>query len=341
MSRRIFSFVTGIACLSITSFAAAQANPPDSAEVTTLSKAGDRALEHNEFAKAAQYFERAEARSHSPLHLIGWGKALLGLGQTANAYKKFDLAARAAAQSNSPQSWQQALTEAQAELSRLRPKLAWLTITVTGPVEPKVAIEDDKVPLSELGNAYPVEPGKRTVVVSGLGFETARRSVSLQAGKSQQLDFILRSSDKTATAASDSEEMRPAALYQAGKNGENTAEDDALRGRRALGYAALGIGGAGLLAGGVFGAIALDKRSDLKSACGSTRSCPSNQEETIDAYHRYGTLSGVGFAFALAGIGTYVTLLVTEPKAASNQKQQAFKCAPYIGLGTLGATGKF
>jgi hypothetical protein len=120
-------------------------------------------------------------------------------------------------------------------------------------------------------------------------------------------------------------------------------KDEESGAQRGIAYAALTVGGAGLVVGGVTGALALHKRSKLDSAC-SGSSCPTNESETVDAYHRLGTASGIGFGVALLGIGTGVTLLLTDdsstgPKEAASRSRPGVR--PYVGLGTVGAVGRY
>jgi acetylglutamate kinase len=111
--------------------------------------------------------------------------------------------------------------------------------------------------------------------------------------------------------------------------------------RKILTYVAFGVGGAGLVAGSVTGALALGKRSDLRGQCLSDGSCPSSQRQRIDNYHAFGTVSGIAFGVGIAGIATGVVLLVTQPKGEEPTPQAGLRVRPVLGLGVLGAEGTF
>jgi hypothetical protein len=107
--------------------------------------------------------------------------------------------------------------------------------------------------------------------------------------------------------------------------------------RKTIGMVALGVGGAGLVLGAVTGGLAIGKHGALKEACGDGP-CAASQQGNVDAYHLMGTLSTVGFIVGGASAATGVILLLTAPRA---QPVNQAKLTPVIGLGYLGAEGKF
>ena len=108
---------------------------------------------------------------------------------------------------------------------------------------------------------------------------------------------------------------------------------------RRLLVAATGLGGAGLVAGGVTGGLALRKRSDLKTECRG-EVCASASDKKISTYHMYGTVSAIGLGVGVAGLGTGLLLLLTEPEA-EDHASSGVRVRPLLGLGLLGAEGTF
>jgi tetratricopeptide (TPR) repeat protein len=82
-------------------------------------------------------------------------------------------------------------------------------------------------------------------------------------------------------------------------------------------YLLLGAGGAGLMVGGVAGALALAQASDVESACTGTR-CPPEQEPHKDAAVLKSWISTIGFGVGVTGVALGVVLLVTS---GTEQKQ--------------------
>jgi len=105
-------------------------------------------------------------------------------------------------------------------------------------------------------------------------------------------------------------------------------------------YVAFGVSGAGFVFGGVTGALALGKRSDLSKACNSDHACQSSQRDEVSSYHTLGTLSGVGFALGVAGAGTGVALWLLNRDSAP-APAQGLVVHPYVGVGSVGAVGSF
>jgi hypothetical protein len=91
----------------------------------------------------------------------------------------------------------------------------------------------------------------------------------------------------------------------------------------------------------VAGALALNKRSELESAC-SGGVCPPGERDTLEAYHRLGVTSGIGFGVALLGIGTGITLIMTsQDEGPSGASKRGRGLSPYVGLGTIGVSGRY
>ena len=109
---------------------------------------------------------------------------------------------------------------------------------------------------------------------------------------------------------------------------------------RTLGFIGIGVGGAGLLVGVITGIIASGKHSDLSSSPCATKPCSSNDATTfnsdLDSYHSIGTISTVAFIVGGVAAAAGVVLIVTAPK-----KQNTAYISPTIGLGTIGAVGRF
>lgn len=73
---------------------------------------------------------------------------------------------------------------------------------------------------------------------------------------------------------------------------------------------ALGVGGAGIVAGAVAGGLALAQASDIKGRCGPTE-CLASDQGNRDAAMIKGWISTVGFGVGIAGVAAGVVLIVT------------------------------
>lgn len=96
-------------------------------------------------------------------------------------------------------------------------------------------------------------------------------------------------------------------------------------------YVALGLGGAGAIAGAVLGGLALMQSSDIKSICGDGSACaprtvyPKDQfDRDMAAMNAKAWGANIAFGVALAGVVTGVVLYVLEVPKAAPALQSAF-----------------
>jgi hypothetical protein len=339
MLRFIFLQTAFLAAMLVVSQARAEPSEADRATARELATAGYHALKRKDYAIAAERFKRADALVHAPTLVVDWARALTGLGLLVEAQEKYELVLREGVASNAPRAWRRALDDAKTELEALKPRIAWLTLVVNGSERPAVTVDQSDLPEAALGVPRATNPGTRKIRVEAAGYVPETRTIALAEGAQERLEITLVPRPPEAST--------PAPLPVAQRRPVFVPKEEESGAQRGIAYAALTIGGAGLVVGGVTGGLALHKRSKLESAC-SGGSCPPNERETIDAYHRLGTASGIGFGVALVGIGTGVTLLLTDrstPSTDPRAKELAVKrrasVRPYVGLGTVGAAGSF
>jgi tetratricopeptide (TPR) repeat protein len=102
-----------------------------------------------------------------------------------------------------------------------------------------------------------------------------------------------------------------------------------------LGWVLLGVGGAAIGTGAVFGSMALSARKDVDASCkdaGGQKLCTADAQSAIDRDKRYSLFADIGFGvgIAAAGVGTY--LLLSAPSgAASKQKKTSLAADATFG----------
>jgi hypothetical protein len=301
----------------------------DRATARALAAEGYLALKKGDYQKAEDRFLRADSLVHAPTLLVDHARALVGLGRLVEAYEDYRLVVREGVPQGAPMTWRRALRDAQKELKALERRLAWLTIKVRGPSEPSVLVDDKPVPPAALGVRRATDPGDRRVQASGAGFLAAEEVVTLAEGE-----------DKTVELAPEPVAASPAAPVRASEPKPLPQSPPPKRPSNTMAYAALGLGGAGLVVGAVTGALFLGKRSDLSSKCPDPSNCPEPQ--LIDEYNRYGTISGVSFGLGVAASAVGVWLLVSRRGAEGPpETPKAVAVVPYVSVGQLGLIGAF
>jgi hypothetical protein len=103
-----------------------------------------------------------------------------------------------------------------------------------------------------------------------------------------------------------------------------------------VGFAAIGVGGAGVLVGAITGGLAISKHNSLAATC--MAGVCVGQDSAISSYHLLGTVSDVGLVVGGAIAATGIVLLVTAPKAGAPDHAWV---SPAFGPGFAGVKGRF
>ena len=101
---------------------------------------------------------------------------------------------------------------------------------------------------------------------------------------------------------------------------------------------ALSIGGVGLVLGGVFGVMAMSKKSTLDGQC-TAKACPPGSQSMIDSANTFATVSTIGFIVGGVGIAAGIVLLAI-PNGAPAKPARGY-ITPTFGFGSVGVTGAF
>jgi hypothetical protein len=309
--------------------ALADPSAADRATARSLAGEGYQALQAKDYAAAVDRFSRADALVHAPTLMIDWARSLVGLGKFVEAQERYEQIVREGVDAKSPKSWQKALNDAGVELVALKPRLAWVTITVTGSNEARVTVDGAPVPPAAIGVRRAINPGERALRVTAQGYLAQKKTLELAEGADSQADFTLEPDPDQQAASSSPLDAAPATAPTAQRRSPIPM------------YVAFGVGGAGLVLGGVTGALALGKHSSLSKACNSAGQCPSTESSTLSSYHTLGTVSGVGFALGIAGAGAGLALWFLNRGGGNAPPAQGLTVHPYVGLGDVGAVGSF
>jgi hypothetical protein len=253
---------------------------------------GQEALEKNDYASAADRFERADAIIHAPTLLLGLARAQVGLGKLVAATATYRRIVNEGAPPRSPAPWFKAVEEAKSELTLLKGRVPSLLIQVVGPNAQKVTVDGAEV---NSGDAVPTDPGRHVVRATAEGFTPAEANVDAREGGTATVKL----------------ELQPIAAAVEPPPPPMTTSP-----RRTVGFIALGFGGAGLAFGGVMGAAAIGKHSTLTDECQNGHCATAKAGNDLTSYHHVGTLSTIGFIAGGALAAAGIVLIVTAPKAA-------------------------
>jgi hypothetical protein len=327
MMRRFSTLTLSIALALIAPTALAEPTASDRATARTLAQEGQHALETKNYTMAIDKFSRADSLVHAPTLLLGLARAQVGSIKLVEAQESYNRIIREGVAANSPKSWSKAVDDANKEVGAISPRIPWVTISVLGPSNPEVVIDNVPVPHASLGVKRAINPGSHKVKVTAEGYLPQEKMITLSEGQSLTVNLELEQAPEAA----------PPPKKEVAATTADTTTATSNEWRKTVAYVAFGVGGASLIVGGVAGGLAIAKHSQLSDSCSGT-SCPPSQQATLDSYHRLGTISDVGFIVGGIGVAAGVILLVTQPKdtAASTAKW-----SPYIGVGSAGVSGVF
>lgn len=318
----------------------------DRATARELGEAGQRALDAKDYKTAEDDFRRADSLVHAPTLMLGLARALAGENKFLEAQEAYKRIIREGVAPNSPAVFQKALEDARGEVDGVSSRIGAVTISVksaTGePLPAGLQVTWDGAPVSAatLGVKRPANPGSHVVHVTCDGYQPLDVTVTVPVGGAVDAPVMLTKGGAGAAAPA----PVPAPTAPASDAPTPAAPDQtpvSSRGPGVWPWVAFGVGGAGLLVGGITGAMVISKHSDLSSKCpGGT--CTPDQQSSVDSYNTLGLVSTIGFVVAGVGAAAGVTmLLVMKPEADRPPPAAGLHVTPVIGPGSLGAVGTF
>jgi hypothetical protein len=202
-----------------------------------------------------------------------------------------------------------------------------------------------------LGLGLPVDPGEHVVSTQAPGGALWEQQFTIANGEKKPLVLEVKAAPtveaRTALAAPVVVVTPEPAKQEPSPPGAGTS------GRRVAVYAIGGVGVAGLVLGGVMGGLVLGKKSTIAAHCMSPVNgsdevlCDQIGVDAGNSAKTLGLVSTIGFAAGLAGVGTAIVLLLTEPKHAkpTTGARGPWISADVLSAGptgaTLGAHGSF
>jgi hypothetical protein len=303
-----------------------------------LFQRGRQAMEKKEFPRACELLEASLKLEDTLGTLLNVALCHEAMGRVASAWGEFRAVEQRALRSVPPQTGRVEFARQHAEA--LQPKVSRLKMTLDPKIDARsveVRVDGALLVTEALSEGTPVDPGKRVVRVSAPGKRPAELPVDVPNGPSTTIPL-------TIPALVDA----PAAPAPAGATSLQDAEAVAsARARRTAGYVTGGIGLAFVAAGAVFGALALNKRSESAcaettvrgvSGCFTQRADGKPNPELDRANQAYddavvfANLSTGAFILGAIGAGVGMYLILTAKTSAPSTGVRAITPRPF-GLG--------
>jgi hypothetical protein len=331
--------------LGVSVASAQTASPEDMASARILGTEGVRLADSGDCVAAIVKLEAAEKLFHAPTTLARLGECQIKGGQIVAGTESLNRVSREPLSPNAPAAFVAAKQRAQQALAAALGRIGKLRIHIEGAPAERVTVTVDgaNVPSALFDADRPTDPGAHEVKATAAGYKVATAGVNLQDGSVAAVTLklepdpnagvLVASAPNAIQGEGSAPAVAPPAILPLAPDTSGT--------RRAVGFAALGIGGAGIVTGSVFGLLALGMRSTLNGACPVKTDCPASSQSDINALTTRATVSTVGFAVGIAGIGLGTILLLTshgseKPVAPATAKVWL---TPWVSLGALPAIG--
>jgi hypothetical protein len=354
--------------LAVSAFALSAAGATDEERATARSLAnhGITAFKEKRYPDAVDMFQRAESLVHSPVHLLYLGRSLVATGKLVRAQEAYLKATREPITGSSPPAFSKAVDEANTELDALRPRLAQLTVTISGlTTAEKAEVQIDGEPISSVmvGVPVPMDPGQHRVEAKASRHLPAWRKISLAEGQAEKVALKLED-DPNAPPLVDpevkTEQTEGTTAAGAGASGTATAAShEPNQGFLYSSIGALAIGLAGVGLGTYYIVKAQDPASEadrLYSKCPitsdgnsqETRSCDKPSAARIDELDsRTGSYRVRSLAsYVVGGVGlllgtTLIILYGNSGSTSSASTAPGLHIQPWIGVRSVGLSGTF
>jgi hypothetical protein len=317
-------------CVSAPSIVLAQpaqtVSDGDKAAARELTIDGYASLERKDYADAEAKFARAYALYRAPTITLGLARAKAGLGRLIAAQELYNHLVREQLPPDATAAFVHAVADARTDLAALEPRIPSLIIEVRGAEAPRVLLDGVAVPAAVLGIKRPVDPGRHVVRAVASRFLPREVTVTVTEGKVETVTLDLMAAPP---GTPDPPEL---AGFETGSPGGSV--------RRPIGFAALGVGGAGLVVGAVTAGLTASKRSSLLQQCPTRHCLPSQQPALQPEVNDMNTLAAVSTGTFIAGgvlAAAGVILVATAPRATP----QATGVVPVVGPGFVGLVGRF
>jgi hypothetical protein len=350
---RRYAALASLLSLGVSGSAWAEGTPSaaDIALARSLAAEGIQLADQGNCPAAIDKLQRADALYHAPTILGRLGECQVATGKVVVGSENLQRVVREPLPAKPPKAFVDAQARAQKVLDSAQTKVAKLRIHVDMPagVTAVVKLDGENLSLAALDVDRPADPGAHHVEASAAGYRAAAADTTLREGATGAVTLKLEA-DPNAAAAAGAPAPAPGAPApapgQAGAVGAAPPPGAEAKGSsNTLSYVLLGVGGAGLVVGSIFGVVALGKKTSLDNACGPIKSnCPVSAQGDIDSIHSAATGSTIGFAVGgiAAGAGL-VMLLTSKHSTTGDAKEQPTHASlhPFIGPSSLGLTGSF
>jgi len=308
---------------------AEDASAAETAAARSLAVEGLKLAQAGDCTAAVPKLERAEKLYHAAVVASRLGECYVNVGRLVEGTEILRKLLREPQPADATPALSKALDRAQRALDAAKPRIAGLTVKVAAVQDMSVKLDGVVVPSALVDTEIPTDPGEHSIDVSAPGFlkssthvkvaEAEKKSVSLTLTRDPNAVVVAPTSDAAAHQATPTSPTNPAP--QPALAGERSALPRATANHTAA-YVSLGIGAAGVVAGGVLGILTLKQHKTLQGQCPGDV-CPPDKQDDLRSAKQLGNFSTIAFGIGGAGLALGTVLLFTLGSSTTDHAQLA------------------
>jgi hypothetical protein len=289
-----------------------------------IGQEAEKLYEAGDYAAALEKFNAAYAVLPTATFGLYAARCLVKVDRLVEASERYLEVTRLELARNAPKAMLKAQVDAAAEREKLLPTIPSLEILLEGARGGGVDVTVDAKPLLPglLGDKRRVNPGRHRIEAKR-GDATVRKEITLAAGESARVVLELPALSAPPT---------PRVPLM-----------------RKVGWGAIGVAGAGVVVGGIAGAVAFAKEQSLLKTCPNYLCQSSADLARAGSYDAARAASTVGFVVGGAALAAGVTLLLVSPKVeyidanghVVPAPKDSARIGPFVGPGGGGLQGAF
>jgi len=332
LARSWSGVLLAVAALGVSPVALAQASDPAAADA--LFRKGRESAEKGDWAGACPKFTESQRLDPAPGTLLNLADCEEHLGAFASAYEHFKTALETLPAGDDR------VPFARQRLAALEKRVPHLTLNAAPglPAAAKVMRDDVALGSASFGLALPVDPGAHRILVKAPGHEDRSFTIELRPGDALTVLVAAGEADRRSDVAAASGGASSSAELGR-RRSTDRAPDNAASGSgvtRGVSVALLGLGAAGIVTGGVTGALVLSDKSVVSdpSHCNQiTHACDQRGVDAASAGRVLSPVSTAAFAVGGAALVGGVVLFFVSARGSS---QQATMVSPVLVTGGAG-----
>jgi hypothetical protein len=257
------------------------------AEARTLADEAANSYARGDYVRAEVLLQRAQAMVPAPTVALLRARALVRLRRWVQACSVYESAFRSPLGADSPPAFRRAVLDARLEHADLLPRIPKLRVavvhTLLGDDSLVVRLDGRPMPRGELDAWRPVDPKGHVLDLELKGKLVQRQHVVLGEKEARGVLLDVPAQPRTSTA-------------------------------QTWGLVGIGAGGAAIGVGVATGVLALNAHAEVERQCPNGRcAAGSSGAEELERFHTYRTVSTIGYAVGVVGVGAGAVLLLTAP----------------------------